>query len=957
MRVKLIALIVASLFAEGSAWAADDFLWSGSLEAGGRGTNIDGANRNGGVGPSTISSSPALPTPFVGPPDDAKAQEYQDIRSAAIGVVDVRGSSRASYLRIFGEEFGRDDQFINIVGGGYGVWKASIYNNNIPHNYSFNALTPLDGIGGTRLIGPGLPYPQAPNPNNWYEFNYGTQRNTWGGNAEFSNKTPWFIRADYNEVKTNGVKPGSGQLGTGSGNGLIELGMPVDYKTQNTTIEGGYNTKQYGFKVAFIDSKFTDANDTVQWTNFYMRSGLDMSLLPPDNELKKWTLNGYVKQLPWDSAILARFTQSKLTNSVGLDSLAYTSSLKPTQLTPSGQTIPPGVGYLATQPDASTFNGNIKTTTANVAWNANPMAQLDTRVYYDYYDLKNDSTSVSYAAGSLPAGRAPCVSGPNTSATPPQPIPQFCMNAEPAGELYHFTKNSAGFDAGWAFDRNNKLLGGFDWMKVERDLEPAPVTNDYRYWIEYRNNGGWENLTGRLKYEYLQRRSDLDPSFNNNGVATPAQVPYYFTAYDVSNFDRNMVKFNIDWTPMPLLLVGLGATWRDTNYRDNYYGRTNDHSQQYDLTAAWGDDKLRITGIGNWGKVKFEQDYRNTATVNGVPGDPLPSGPTNATNFNWGTENTQDGWMAAVLVDWAPTDKLAFTTSYAYGKTGGGVDFNSAYYGPPCPAAGCAGGFTPPGGTPGPLVNYITDNTTLQRFQIKGTYNYNKNWGFAAGYAYEKYDYSDGQMAGYSSFYPYFQNLGGSNISWYTGAFANPSYTTNLVWMTVTYKFDPPPQVFVAQKVAQAAAPVVAPPPPPPPKPAPAPAPAPQVQKITLDSKVLFDFDKAVLKPEGKAAIDGQVLGKLAQIQKLEVVLVTGHTDPIGTEKHNQGLSERRADAVRDYLVSKGVPKDRIETLGMGEKQQPPGLVCEQKNLAEKIACLAPARRVEVQAKGETTSK
>ena len=89
----------------------------------------------------------------------------------------------------------------------------------------------------------------------------GTQRNTWGGNGEFSGKTPWFIRADYNEVKTNGIKPGSGQLGTGSGNGLIELGIPVEYKTQNTTIEGGYNTKQYGFKVAFIDSKFTDAND------------------------------------------------------------------------------------------------------------------------------------------------------------------------------------------------------------------------------------------------------------------------------------------------------------------------------------------------------------------------------------------------------------------------------------------------------------------------------------------------------------------------------------------------------------------------------------------------------------------------------------------------------------------------------------------------------------------------
>jgi OOP family OmpA-OmpF porin len=112
-----------------------------------------------------------------------------------------------------------------------------------------------------------------------------------------------------------------------------------------------------------------------------------------------------------------------------------------------------------------------------------------------------------------------------------------------------------------------------------------------------------------------------------------------------------------------------------------------------------------------------------------------------------------------------------------------------------------------------------------------------------------------------------------------------------------------------------------------------------------------------VLKPEGKAAIDTEILSKLAQVQKLELVLVTGHTDPIGTQQYNQKLSERRADAVRDYLVSKGVPKDKIETLGMGKTQPIPGLVCNQKSLKEKIACFAPDRRVEVEVKGEIIVK
>ena len=158
-------------------------------------------------------------------------------------------------------------------------------------------------------------------------------------------------------------------------------------------------------------------------------------------------------------------------------------------------------------------------------------------------------------------------------------------------------------------------------------------------------------------------------------------------------------------------------------------------------------------------------------------------------------------------------------------------------------------------------------------------------------------------------------------------------------------------------KVAQAPAPTPAPAPAPratpAPTPAPAPAPAPAVQKITLASKALFDFDKAVLKPEGKAAIDSQVVGRLSSMQKLEVVLVTGHTDRLGSDAYNQKLSERRADAVRDYLVSKGVDKAKIETIGMGEKQ--PVVQCDQKNFKALVECLAPNRRVEVQAKGETS--
>jgi OOP family OmpA-OmpF porin len=99
-------------------------------------------------------------------------------------------------------------------------------------------------------------------------------------------------------------------------------------------------------------------------------------------------------------------------------------------------------------------------------------------------------------------------------------------------------------------------------------------------------------------------------------------------------------------------------------------------------------------------------------------------------------------------------------------------------------------------------------------------------------------------------------------------------------------------------------------------------APAPQVvaptaSKVVLNADTFFDFDKATIKPEGRQILD-QVASQAASIN-LETLIATGHTDSTGPEAYNQKLSERRANAVKDYLVGKGVPADRIYVEGKGE--------------------------------------
>jgi OOP family OmpA-OmpF porin len=101
---------------------------------------------------------------------------------------------------------------------------------------------------------------------------------------------------------------------------------------------------------------------------------------------------------------------------------------------------------------------------------------------------------------------------------------------------------------------------------------------------------------------------------------------------------------------------------------------------------------------------------------------------------------------------------------------------------------------------------------------------------------------------------------------------------------------------------------------------APAPAPAPvAAAKVTYAADAFFDFDKSVLKPEGKAKLD-DLVGKVKDIN-LEVIIAVGHTDAVGSDAYNQKLSVKRSEAVKAYLVSKGIEKNRVYTEGKGEKQ------------------------------------
>lgn len=122
----------------------------------------------------------------------------------------------------------------------------------------------------------------------------------------------------------------------------------------------------------------------------------------------------------------------------------------------------------------------------------------------------------------------------------------------------------------------------------------------------------------------------------------------------------------------------------------------------------------------------------------------------------------------------------------------------------------------------------------------------------------------------------------------------------------------------------------------------PAAKPTPSAEKVSFASDALFDFNKSTLKQEGKDKLDDLFLKLFGM--NLEVIVAVGHTDSVGSDAYNQKLSVKRAEAVKHYLVEKGVEENRVYTEGKGEKNP----VADNKTAAGR----AQNRRVEIEVVG-----
>jgi hypothetical protein len=723
MTTKIIAALTAILIVAGTAtYAADS------------GFTLYGT---AGIGGQIVGTS--------GTDDEGKLREYRDLTSGLLTLLDLKGRSSTYHLDFYAENLGRKDMFIDLRGGSYGAFKYRLFSDSLQHFFTTDARTPYSGAGTTtqRAVLPNL------DPSTWNVYDLAYKRRNDGAMAEFSFNSPWYVRADVGQITFDGNKLQSFPQGTGSGNGFVDLAIPVDFSTRNLSLEGGYSSQRVHVALSYLDSKFDNNDRLLTWTNGYFGNsnppatsgnlGIDTSYLANDSTLTRLAFNGVIKKLPLDSSLALRYTSSESKS----DELLGTSQLigSATAISTAPFLASPG-----------TFKGKIKYDTWAASWSAAPTDTVDFRLWANDFKRENDSSHVVFSGFTTATNSLGCVGVVGGTGEPGTATgPRICEN-----EPFTYSRSGVGGEVAWRWTRTNRLSAGYDEQKVDREFHPdSDSTKEKRYSLEWRNTS-LDTLVASVKYLHLERSSNF---------LSPA-LPNTVWSFDVANVDRDVYKVGLDFTPSAKADFGAEFYYKQNKYKDSPSGRQADDRSEIYLSAGFGaTDAFRF---------KVFADHEQSTTDARLRNRNSTTGQVNYTVFT-GVDDKFDA--AGVGFDWPAAKGLMIAGAASWNRSKGTVDFN-----------GLAGAAALPT-TLVDIPNY--GNNERLALDLKGTYTLRANLDLTAGLAYEDAKFDDIQFDPYSYILPATPLVGAAQAtaSYLSGWYRDPAYKATIGYFMVGYKF------------------------------------------------------------------------------------------------------------------------------------------------------------------------
>lgn len=567
--------------------------------------------------------------------NSAKFQEYRDLDDGFIGSFQLDVLKDDYFLNMDAVHPGRDDQAVDFKGGQYGNFKYNLFFDEMPHNYSFNSISFYSGLGTDRLVVPADPTATPPNSfetstDTWNVFDYSVQHKKYGGDFEFSFRSPFYVSFGIERREQDGTRPFSVREN-------IEAPLPISYTTDDLRLKTGYRGENISVSLSGFISSFENDDKFLLWDDpspggNNLANVTQNAVLDPDSDFSKIAADFTWRQLPLRSALAMTASYANLSNDFSAE-----------EINVNADTID-----VFDDLNQTTFDGDIDYTNFSVALVSMPLAKLDTRLYYRYQDKENDSSRIFYNDGS----------GDN------------------AKELLSFDKNTAGIEAGYRLPYRTKVNAGYEYENIDRSTSapahvdapetfyrydnPESTTND-TFFIKLKNSSlDW--LTAKLKYKHLERDSDFtgiyDP-YNNLGVIR----------FDAANKSMDEVKLGFELYPIERLDIGLDFTYQSNDYDNNRETRTDDERKNVYLDVAWrAYKKVTISGF-----LGYESTETDANRIEDLEDDLTPV---------YAQTLDDDFWTYGIALNVPDIiNKLSLNFSWQYQRSDGSVKFDNSLTG------------------------------------------------------------------------------------------------------------------------------------------------------------------------------------------------------------------------------------------------------------------------------------
>ncbi len=547
----------------------------------------------------------------------AKFQEYLDLDDDLVGALKLSAGQDGLHLDVEAENIGLDDQSYRFSGGLYGQFDFSLFYDEMDHNFSFDDHTLYTGVGGNNLtLGSGV---VLTDPATWLALDYGVERRTFGGQAEVTLNSPFFVSLDVTQTEKEGVMPWGVNSSSGTGGSYFtELPLPVDHRTTNVTAKAGYRVKNLFASVDGTVSRFENRYDVLNWESpGAFENSVSMS---PDNDM--WQIGGQLtlRQLPFNSVLALRGSHSRMESDP--------------QLLAAGD-----------------FDGHMTYTNASAALRSRPTNKLDTIISYRFLEKNNKAESFDYG-------------GEDT-------------------HLFEYSKQNAAVEAGYRLNRNNRIAVGYEFVQVERDEETrfdAEKTDDHIVFAEYKNNS-LEFLTAKARYEHLNRSSDFNGWAHVDTLPSSTLMRAYVRPYDAANKDQDQLKLALELAPVDQVDLGVEYNYRKADYEKTVLGRTDEKSQEVIVDAGITlPYKVRFYGYAAYEKAEASSSHMYFPGFAAPSVAPVPDALQGNNGYNWAVERIDKGTSYGLKVA-VPlcSDRLRLSAAWDYQRNDGDADYSSTF--------------------------------------------------------------------------------------------------------------------------------------------------------------------------------------------------------------------------------------------------------------------------------------